>query len=221
MIKKYKNICEKLKINYSSDVFLCSGILALTIIMSIILAILVSYKTIIIGVIVYLLFIYIHITLLNRKYKLLTLEKDKAFELICLTIINNLKINMPLIDSIKSSLSICDELLIDDVKELIINLESGQSLDAFFKFSENFIDDKIKTIIMYLSSLAFVEDYEYAIFHIEQLYQTFDNSINENLINEKSNLINKYRFIPIILSSLSVIVVFSYVFSSIGKLING
>ena len=221
MIRKYKELCKKLKINYSSDATLCIGIFILVTILTIILAILVSYKTIIIGVIIYLLFIYFHISNLNRKYTVLTLKKEKAFKELFISIINNLKNKNSFIESINKSLNLCDEVLIDDINNFLLELENDQSLDVFIRLSDNFNDENVKLMILYLSKFYELCDYEYALFNIEQFCLTLKDNTDEELIIQNTNKINNYRFIPIILSSLSVIIIFAYVFSSIGDFVSG
>lgn len=221
MIKKYKELCKKLKINYSNDATLCIGIFILVTILTIILAILVSYKTIIIGVIIYLLFIYFHVSNLNRKYTVLTLKKEKAFKELFISIINNLKNKNSFIESINKSLNLCDEILIDDINDFLLELENDQSLDVFIRLSDNFNDENVKLMILYLSKFYELSDYEYALFNIEQFCLTLKDNTDEELIIQNTNKINNYRFIPIILSSLSVIIIFAYVFSSIGDFVSG
>lgn len=221
MIRKYKELCKKLKINYSNDATLCIGIFILVTILTIILAILVSYKTIIIGVIIYFLFIYFHVSNLNRKYTVLTLKKEKAFKELFISIINNLKNKNSFIESINKSLIICDEVLIDDINNFLLELENDQSLDVFIRLSDNFNDENVKLMILYLSKFYELSDCEYALFNIEQFCLTSKDNTDEELIIQNTNKINNYRFIPIILSSLSVIIIFAYVFSSIGDFISG
>lgn len=221
MIKKYKELCNKLKINYSSDATLCIGIFVLIAIMTIILTILVSFKMIIIGLLIYVLFIYFHINSLNNKYIELTLKKEKAFKVVFISILNNLKCNNTLIESVDKSLNVCDEILIDDLNEFLLGLQNEQSMDVFLRFADNFNDENVKTMILYLSKIFELSDYDYALFSIEDFCLTFKDNTDKKLIIQKTKVINNYRFIPIILSSLSVIIIFAYVFSSIGDFING
>ena len=76
-------------------------------------------------------------------------------------------------------------------------------------------------MILYLSKFYELCDYEYALFNIEQFCLTLKDNTDEELIIQNTNKINNYRFIPIILSSLSVIIIFAYVFSSIGDFVSG
>ena len=152
MVKKYKMICDKLKINYKSEMFLCIGLLFLSLIMMAILSVLVSFFVGVFVLLVYVAILYFHLSNINRKYMLLLLRKQMAFEIVYLYLINYFKVNYTLINALKICEEKCDEILREDINELILNVNDDKSLEPFLKFSDNFVDQNVKNKVLYLHS---------------------------------------------------------------------
>ena len=220
MVKKYKMICDKLKINYKSEMFLCIGLLFLSLIMMVILSVLVSFFVGVFVLLVYVAILYFHLSNINRKYMLLLLRKQMAFEIVYLHLINYFKVNYTLINALKICEEKCDEILREDINELILNINDDKSLEPFLKFSDNFVDQNVKNKVLYLHSLLFLKETSKYVCTL-QSYCLEENN-NSNYLHEyQSKEIEKFKLVPLILSIVSILIIFSYVFSSIGEIIHG
>lgn len=221
MLNKFKTLCTKLNLNYKSELSLCIGLLILTIIMMIILALLVSISAGLIILLIYTLFIYFHLSTLNRKYVLLMYKKQFAFETLFLSLINYFKLSLSLTKALEKSLAICDEVIKDDINQLLFDIQDDMSIEPFLKLADNFIDESYKSKAIYLYSALNCSQTCDLVPIFSNFCDRYNNESIEKYNNEKIKSIEQYKFIPIILSSISVLLIFGYIFSTIGEFTNG
>lgn len=221
MLNKFKTICEKLKLNYKSELSLCIGLLILTIIMMVILALLVSISAGLIILLIYTLFMYFHLSTINRKYILLMYKKQFAFETLFLSLIDCFKLNLSLNKAIEKSLAICDEVIKDDINQLLYDIKDDITIEPFLKLADNFVDESYKSKAIHLYSALNCSQTSDLVPIFSKFFDRYDNESVEKYNSEKIKSIEQYKFIPIILSSISILLIFGYIFSTIGEFTNG
>lgn len=221
MLKKYKTLCDKLNINYKSEMFMCIGLLILSLIMMILLSILISIPAGLLILIVYVTILYFHLSKINQKYILLVNKKQKAFEIIFLTIINYIKINNSLVDALNNSLPFCNEILKEDLNELIMNINEDNSLEPFLRFADNFSDEQTKNKVIYLHSLLNITNTSECLYVLQTFCNDESHISSSYLIEHQSKRVEKLKIAPLVLSIVSVLIIFAYIFSSIGEITNG
>ena len=221
MLEKYKNICNKLKINYKSEMFMCIGLLILSLIMMISLSILVSFAVGLLVLIIYVAIIYFHLSKINQKYMLLISRKQKAFEILFLSLLNYFKANFSLNNALLNCINICDDVLKDDLNELILEIKDDNSLVPFLKFTNDFIDDNCKQKALYLHSLLNVKETSEFVYVLQTFCIDGGDYTSDYMIEYQSKQIEKYKFVPLALSIVSVLIIFAYIFSTIGEITNG
>ena len=216
MLEKIKFMYKKLKISFSKDL-LVTGIIMLTIIgVGVFIA---FQKLMIVGIMFSaysLIYLVMHFLSIKSKYKQLVNAKEIAFNAFYRYVITLLKNNNILFSALQTSLEYIDDVLIDDVNELIIDIENDTSLEPFLNFMKNFEDESIKQMIIMLYKIQEIGVVDEVLDSInDSIIKLQDTSINNYIIKEEKK-IEKYYFIPIILSALVMLLISFYVFTLLG-----
>ncbi|MDY2889563.1 MAG: hypothetical protein SOU19_08410 [Candidatus Caccosoma sp.] len=216
MLEKINFMYKKLKISFSKDLIIL-GIGMLAIIgLGVFIAL---QKMIMVGIMVAsysLIYLIMHFLSIKSKYKQLVNAKEIAFNAFYRYVITLLKNNNILFSALQTSLEYIDEVLIDDVNELILDIENDTSLEPFLNFMNNFEDESIKQMIIMLYKIQEIGVVDEVLDSInDSIIKIQDTSISNYIIREEKR-IEKYYFIPIILSALIMLLISFYVFTLLG-----
>lgn len=216
MLEKIKFMYRKLKISFSKDL-LVTGIIMLTIIA---VGMFIAFQKLMIVGIMFsaysLIYLEMHFISIKSKYKQLVNAKEIAFNAFYRYVITLLKNNNILFSALQTSLEYIDDVLIDDVNELILDIENDTSLEPFLNFMKNFEDESIKQMIIMLYKIQEIGVVDEVLDSInDSIIKLQDTSINNYIIKEEKK-IEKYYFIPIILSALVMLLISFYVFTLLG-----
>lgn len=216
MLEKINFMYKKLKISFSKDLIIL-GIGMLAIIgLGVFIAL---QKMIMVGIMVAsysLIYLIMHFLSIKSKYKQLVNAKEIAFNAFYRYVITLLKNNNILFSALQTSLEYIDEVLIDDVNELILDIENDTSLEPFLNFMNNFEDESIKQMIIMLYKIQEIGVVDEVLDSInDSIIKIQDTSISNYIIREEKK-IEKYYFIPIILSALIMLLISFYVFTLLG-----
>lgn len=216
MLEKIKFMYRKLKISFSKDL-LVTGIIMLTIIA---VGMFIAFQKLMIVGIMFsaysLIYLAMHFISIKSKYKQLVNAKEIAFNAFYRYVITLLKNNNILFSALQTSLEYIDDVLIDDVNELILDIENDTSLEPFLNFMKNFEDESIKQMIIMLYKIQEIGVVDEVLDSInDSIIKLQDTSINNYIIKEEKK-IEKYYFIPIILSALVMLLISFYVFTLLG-----
>ncbi len=217
MFVKYKKICEKLNLSYKKDLSLTISVTSLLFILSIVSYFLWSY---IISIFIFIscgFYLILHFTNLQSSFKQLTNAKEIAFNGFYRYVITLLKNNQILYGALQASLEYVDEVLVNDVNELIVDIETDVTINPFLKFMENFNDESIKQMIMLLYKTQETGIINEVLENInENMVYLQDNSI-KNYIKKEEKKVERYYIFPIIFSAVVVILISFYVFTLLGE----
>ena len=217
MLKSYKNLCSRLRINFKKDFSF-----VLTIVMLFMLggmAVILMYDKII-GLmlsVVGIMYFVAHYNSLKSRLKQLTYAKEIAFNGFYRYVITLLKNNHILYSALKASTEYVDEVLVDDVNELINEIEIDTTLQPFLNFMNNFDDENIKQMIILLYKTQEVGAVGGVLDSINECMVNLQDTSIKNYIKKEESKIEKYYMIPIMLSAIVMVLVSFYVFSLIGE----
>lgn len=220
MMENFKNLCDRLKINYKKQLLTTTLISIVLLVLAILFCFIYS---VIVGVL--LLFVLVGNLLftflsLKSKEKQLINAKEIAFNGFYRYVVTLLKNGDILYSALQSSLQYVDEVLYDDINELITDIENDTSLEPFLKFSESFDDETIKQMIILLYKAQDVGSIDEVLNSINEcMVNLQDNSIKSYIEKDKKT-IEKYFIFPLVFSAAIILIVSMYVFSLIGGNIN-
>lgn len=217
MLSKIKFMYSKLKISISKDLAITISVMLIIIGIGIYISI---KQMMIFGVMISaysLIYLLMHFLSIKSKYKQLVNAKEIAFNAFYRYVITLLKNNNILFSALQTSLVYIDEVLIDDVNELICNIENDTSLEPFLIFMNNFEDESIKQMIIMLYKVQEVGVIDEVLDSInDSIIKIQDTAINNYILKEEKK-IERYYFIPIILSALIMLLISYYVFTLLGE----
>lgn len=217
MLKSYKTLCERLKINYKKDfsmlliivmMFIAIGVAAMLLYDKII-----GFMLCFVGIG----YAISHYSALKSRLKQLTYAKEIAFNAFYRYVITLLKNNHILYSALKESTLYIDEVLIDDVNELIEGIENDTTLNPFLKFMSNFDDENIKQMIILLYKTHEVGAISEVLDSINECMVNLQDTALQSYIRKEEKKIEKFYIFPILLSAVVMILVSFYVFSLIGE----
>ncbi len=158
----------------------------------------------------------LHFTKIEKKYYELINSKELSFYSLFHYMINLLEHGYIIYNALQECKNDVDIVLKDDVFELIEDIQNDSSITPFIKFSEKFENDQIKQMILMLYNFQENKKCSSILKNMSAtLYQIQDESINSS-VNKKIKSLDKYSFIPIILSAVTVIIFTLFIFTTIG-----
>lgn len=217
MINNIKIMYKKLKMSFTKDLSITITIMLLIIGIGTYIAL---KQMMIFGIMIAcysLIYLLMHFLSVKAKYKQLINAKEIAFNAFYRYVITLLKNNNILFSALQTSLEYIDEVLIDDVNELISNIENDTTLEPFLIFMNNFEDESIKQMVIMLYKVQEVGVIDEVLDSInDSIIKIQDTAINNYIIKEEKK-IERYYFIPIILSALIMLLISYYVFTLLGE----
>ena len=217
MFKSYKQLCEKLKKNFKKDLSITITVMSIFVVIGIVVSFLYSPILLLICIICSLAYAILHFANLRYELKQLTNSKEIAFNGFYRYVVNLLINGNVLYSALQTSLEYSDEVLHDDINELISNIENDTSIEPFFKFMDNFNDESIKQMILLLYKTQEVGTLNNVLDSINEcMINLQDNSI-KSYIKKEEKKIERYYFLPILLSAIVMLLISLYVFSLIGE----
>ena len=217
MLKKYLELCKKLKLNIKKECTLTFIIFALIIICGITLMFVDSVMSGFLMIMCSFLYLYSHYQSLKSSYLQLITSKEIAFNGFYRYVVTLLKNNHILYSALQASLQYSDDVLLEDINELINDIENDTSIEPFIKFMNNFNDESIKQMILLLYKTQEVGIVNEVLSSINEcMVYLQDTSIKSYTVTE-SKKVEKYFIYPLILSSIVILLITSYVFSLLGS----
>lgn len=202
-------ICNTLKISYKKQTGNIITFMLLGGIISFVLGLLSSWFLSIISIVITILLVWFYYNNLKSKYEETMIKKEKEFIIFYKYLEFYLDKNYTLLDALKESSYLIDQVLSDEINSLIIDYENDSSLKPFIDFSNKFENEKIKELIILL--------YKYNFNNYKKENQEILTNINEKtdqmIIDQKANELSKYNFFPILFVSLSLVLFAVFIFS--------
>ena len=217
MIKNYRVLCEKLKINYKKDITL-TLIISLVLFLGGIIVIFISQS--IVGLFVSFIgmsYFLSHYFSLKSSYSQLIDAKQIAFNGFYRYVVTSLENGEILYSALKSTIEYCDEVLVEDVETLISEIETDTTLQPFLNFAEIFKSEQIRQLVILLYHAQEASNVSAIIERINEVLLLMQDDSIDVYINKEAKKIEKFSILPIALTAIVMLIVTMYIFSMIGS----